>query len=86
MVLEGPELTESGQRHQLISVPLDSRPKPSEIKKYLRGLQAYALQLADELLKETEKHPNSMRDVERDVQRLITALATDLEHLRIPII
>lgn len=73
-------------RSELISVPIDSRPRASEIRPYLKSLQAYSLKMADEAFDVAQAHPNSMSIASRDVQRLITALATDLEYIRIPVI
>lgn len=71
--------------YPLISVPIDSRPKPNEIKPYLTGLQAHAIDLSQEILSASSEK-NSMKEVGDTTSRLITALANDLAYVRIPVV
>jgi len=69
-------------------VPLGTRPKPNELPKYLAAFQSHAIDLSlraidDESLKQSNILPP---DLTTTLQRLVTSLSTDLEHIRIPIV
>lgn len=70
----------------LISVPIDSRPRQSELKPYLPNIQAHVLQLAARAVKQCDDNPNVLAPLKEDLLRLVTALSTDTEYVRVPVL
>lgn len=76
-------------RDGLISVPLATRPKSNEMPKHLSAFQSHAIDVSLKLIKEVEGQKSnalSPSDLISILQRLITALSTDLEYVRIPVV
>lgn len=70
----------------LISVPIDSRPRASELRPYLKNLQAHIVELSTGLADRSAPHANSIGELSELLARLITALSNDIQYLRIPVV
>lgn len=75
-----------GGSEGLLSVPIDSRPRQSELRPYLKNLQSHVLILASDAIERCDDNPNVLAPVRSDLTRLITALSTETKFIRIPVI
>lgn len=70
----------------LISVPIDSRPRKSELKPYLPNIQAHVLRLVSRAVSQCDDNPNVLAPLKEDLLRLMTALSTSTEYVRVPVL
>ena len=75
-------------RDGLISVPLVTRPREGELRPYLKPFQAFIIGKSLELIKSEvlESSNINLDDTAATLRKLVTALSTELPHIRVPVI
>ncbi len=70
----------------LISVPIESRPKPSEVRPYLKNLQSHVLTQTRLAMDLCDQDPNALAELQSDLSKLFTSLSTETQYIRIPVV